>query len=808
MFSLSRALRLLSIVFLLQPVASRGETSSTAPDDQGWPRPLSSRAGIFSIYQPQLDSWDGFRYKAHAAVDVKVPGDSRDVYGVIWIEARTQVDKTNRLVNLTDVKIPKVQFPSVPDQGQAFQAALRESLGTQTPAALSPISLDRLEASLAITEAGKKSEQHPLKNDPPRFLFSSVPAILVTTDGTPVWKPVQGTNLQRVINTRPLLLQDGSTYYLHLYDGWLQAPALQGPWTVVTNPPAALRIAQQSLANEVDLLEGSGPDTNSPKPSLANTIVPVVHVVTTPTELIVTDGDPDFVNIPNTELLYVRNTTGNLFKYMNDQSWYTLISGRWYRAEDLNGTWSYVDPTRLPPDFARIPDDSPKENVKASVPGTQQAQEAVVANEIPQTATVKRNGTTPTPPPTIDGPPRLEPIENTPLQSVANASAPIIRADDGRYYLVQNGLWFVSDSPNGPWVVAAYVPPSIYSIPPSSRYHNVTYVYVYDATPEVVYTGYTPGYLGVEIIPAGVVVYGTGYYYRPWIGRYWYPAPYTWGFGWGLAYTPWCGWSFGWGFGPVSVRYGFGGGWWYPRPWWGPYRWSVWTGPYRPVVWNSVNVNVYQRYSNTRVIVSRPVVSAAPVPAGPLRVGTAYNSRTGVPVAGQRATVVNSFTPRHEVRAAEVHPPAVVSAPHGGPAGTPVGRPSTPAASSPSVAAPRPTGNHVYGDSNGHVYRQTPSGGWERYSPNGTWSGINDPQRAQTLSQQSAARGWGEARTHGFNQAQSNFGTYHAPSGPAPRGFSGAPSGGGAPRGGSSAPHGGGAPAPSRGGGGRSAQRR
>ena len=180
MFSLSRALRLLSIVFLLQPVASRGETSSTAPDDQGWPRPLSSRAGIFSIYQPQLDSWDGFRYKAHAAVDVKVPGDSRDVYGVIWIEARTQVDKTNRLVNLTDVKIPKVQFPSVPDQGQAFQAALRESLGTQTPAALSPISLDRLEASLAITEAGKKSEQHPLKNDPPRFLFSSVPAILVT----------------------------------------------------------------------------------------------------------------------------------------------------------------------------------------------------------------------------------------------------------------------------------------------------------------------------------------------------------------------------------------------------------------------------------------------------------------------------------------------------------------------------------------------------------------------------------------------------------------------------------------------------
>src|SRR5262249_42127419 len=302
----------------------------------------------------------------------------------------------------------------------AFQPALQHSTAAQPPAALSPISLDRLEASLAITEAAKKSEQLPLRNDPPRFLFSSVPAVLVSIDGTPVWKPVPGTNLQRVINTRPLLLQDGSTYYLHLYDGWLQALVFEGPWMVASNPPASLGIAQQAFANEVDLLEGGGPEANSPKPSLASTIVPVVHIAIAPTELIVTDGDPDYVNIPGTDLLYIRNTTGNLFKDINDQYWYTLISGRWYRAPDLNGPWDYIDPTRLPGDFARIPDDSPKENVKASVPGTLQAQEAVVANEIPQTATVKRNGTTPTPPPSIDGSPKLEPIENTPLQAVSN----------------------------------------------------------------------------------------------------------------------------------------------------------------------------------------------------------------------------------------------------------------------------------------------------------------------------------------------------------------------------------------------------
>jgi len=51
--------------------------------------------------------------------------------------------------------------------------------------------------------------------------------------------------------------------------------------------------------------------------------------------------------------------------------------------------------------------------------------------------------------------------------------------------------------------------------------HYVTYVKVYATTPEYVYVGYTPGYLGTVVNPDGVVVYGTGYYYQPWIGTTW-----------------------------------------------------------------------------------------------------------------------------------------------------------------------------------------------------------------------------------------------------------------------------------------------
>src|SRR5262249_23998178 len=151
----------------------------------------------------------------------------------------------------------------------------------------------------------------------------------------------------------------------------------------------------------------------------------------------------------------------------------------------------------LPPDFAKIPDDSPVENVKASVPGTTQAQNAVIESEIPQTATVQRTLQIKTI--TFDGTPQFKPIEGTTLQYVANASIPIIETSQQNFYACQGGVWFTSAAVTGPWVVAAWLPASIYTIPPSSPLYNLTYVQVYGSTPSVVYVGYTPGYTGAIV---------------------------------------------------------------------------------------------------------------------------------------------------------------------------------------------------------------------------------------------------------------------------------------------------------------------
>ena len=84
-------------------------------------------------------------------------------------------------------------------------------------------------------------------------------------------------------------------------------------------------------------------------------------------------------------------------------------------------------------------------------------------------------------------------------------------------------MWFTASSAQGPWVVATSIPAAIYSIPPSSPLYYVTYVKIYDVTPQYVAVGYTPGYMGTVVTTDGVVVYGTGYNYVPYIGTtVWY----------------------------------------------------------------------------------------------------------------------------------------------------------------------------------------------------------------------------------------------------------------------------------------------
>ena len=603
-----------------------------------WPLVLTQGSTNATVYEPEIDAWDGHHLVARSAVAMQSLGQAQPVYGVAKLSAITLVDKNTRTVSLAEAEISSADFPSAPQQTPAYRALLQ----AQFPKELSGLPLDRFEASLALPAKATAAPAQPLDNTPPKILVSTGPAVLVSIDGPPAYRPVPGTDLQRVINTRVLLFKNSQgEEYLHLLDGFMKAPALDGPWTVAQQVPAGASQVEQAANSDgipVDLLQNEqAGQTNTPL-SLTNGLLPSIYVATVPTELLTFDGPPEFVPIENTDLLYAGNTTGNVFKSTKDQKTYVLLSGRWYAADSMNGPWEFVPGGELPADFAKIPDSSPKENVKASVPGTRQANEALIANSIPQSSKVPL--TTEMQNPQMDGAPQLRPIAGTPLSYVANSGTPIIKVNDQAWYACQNGVWFAAPSVNGPWSVATSIPDVIYTIPVTSPLHYLTYVQVYGSSPQAVYEGYTPGYMGTVVAPDGVVVYGTGYPYDPWIGGAWYSGPATWGYGWDPCWTPWDDWcfglGFGWGFGfyvPAYSHHHYRG-WHYrpPRPGWGPYRhFPHGRGFYAGRERGGHFVNTSHRvYSHPGLVTGRTAFEGRSAFRG-----HAYNSRTGDLLVGR-----------------------------------------------------------------------------------------------------------------------------------------------------------------------------
>lgn len=290
----------------------------------------------------------------------------------------------------------------------------------------------------------------------------------------------------------------------------------------------------------------------------------------TPAEIIVTEGAPKLIDVPSTSLQYVDNTDAALFRDSSDGRFYFLVSGRWFLSASLQGPWKFAT-DKLPADFALIPAEGPRGFVLVSVPGTEQAQEALIQAEIPQHATLET--ATATVNVVYSGEPKFEQIPDTSMTYAVNTSYNVVHVQS-KYYACYQGAWFISPVATGRWVLAASVPAVIYTIPASSPLYPCTYVRVYSSTPTTVTYGYTAGYT-MAYISYGVIVYGTGYYYPPviWPGRipiyYPYPVSYAgaryyntatgaWARG-GAIYGPWYGARGGSAYNPQTGAWARGG---------------------------------------------------------------------------------------------------------------------------------------------------------------------------------------------------------------------------------------------------------
>jgi uncharacterized membrane protein YgcG len=552
-------------ILLLANATSCAATTNTATTDAGttdtatanstWPLAIDSTPGRVEIYQPQPDSLTGDKLSARAAVSLLPGGANQPIFGAIWINARLQTDRDARTATLQDIQVKDVRLP---EATRAQQEQFTQAIIAQVPKQSITFSLDQLMTSLDLAKMQSAAAKE-IRTDPPKILFSSVPATLVSIDGPPRLQQVDQSPLMRVMNTPFLILFDpqSNQYFLKAGAAWVSATNVAGPYEDAAGVPAAVIDVAARLQKPVMA------SASAPAAAPTTTAPPKIIVATEPSELIVTDGQPQYTPLPGNDLLYVSNTHSDVFLEIPSQQNYVLLSGRWYRSKSLQGPWEYVAADQLPAAFSKISADSPKANVLAFVAGTQEAKDAVLDASIPQTAAVGRDAGTILKV-AYDGDPKFEPIQGTSMTYAVNTSQSVIDVK-GTYYCCGNAVWYQAPTPDGPWTVCVSVPPEIYTIPPSSPIYNVRYVYVYDYDPDFAYVGYLPGYAGCYV-DGPTVVYGTGYDYSGWYGSVYYPGPFTWGFG--ASFDPW---NDSWGFG---LGYDWGPTWfWHDRfhhRWFGP----------------------------------------------------------------------------------------------------------------------------------------------------------------------------------------------------------------------------------------------
>jgi hypothetical protein len=707
-----------------------------------WPRALELENATVVVYQPQLEKLAGVILSGRAAFAWEAKG-AAPVFGVFWFDARVLVDKDSRQVHVEGVTVRKVRLPNADTAQEQAVASVVEKEVPQWD--LRP-SLDEIQDAVAASERQEKTDR--LAANPPKFVFSRDPAVLLYFDGAPIFRPIEKTKLERAVNTPLFVVRDPEVKRSYLAGGgfWYEAEDAAKSWTPVAAPSAAVKAYfDANPPPPPEPAPAGGVDAGTPKQPASAGPPPRIIVATEPTELIVFDGAPNYVPVgAKADLLYADNADGKVLVYTPANETYVLAAGRWYKAKSLDGPWTPVRPDKLPPAFAQIPPESGVGDVRVFVAGTPEAEDALADAQIPQTTAVKRDQTINV---TYDGEPKFKKIEGTEMSYAVNTQFSVI-SDSGKYWACHQAVWYVAPTPKGPWTVSDRRPPSIDKVPPSTPVYNTKYVYVYQSTPEVVYVGYLPGY--TFIYPYyGTVVYGTGYHYVAYVSpTVYYPPPAT--FGVSISYNPWMGWGVGISYGTPYFRVGvhFGG---YP-----PY--GGWYGPagYRPPPY--------------------PPYGYRPPPPGYRPPGGYYPPPGYRPPAGSYPP---GYRPPPGSTAPGNRPPSATQPIAGGnrpsqqpaniynrPENLPRNASQLPATPSQRPATPSTRPNDVYGDRSGNVYRQTPGGQWEQNTKQG-WQ----QQSGSRPAQGGASSGTPSASQRPASSGGSYGGGAHPSTGGAPAGL-------------------------------------
>ena len=631
--------------------------------DPGWPRQITKLQGTLVYYQPQVDSWNDFVNLDWRMAFSIIPTGGKETVGAVTLHGLTSVNSESQMVLISNLQIKNTYFPSL---SPADAASMDQLVRTFVPPTVW-ISMQRLVSCVPKPATAPSGVQ--LNNDPPQIFVSYQPAILLGIQGEPQLAEIPHTKLKYVFNTN---------------------------WPLFLDPQWA------SLKSFIPPLPASG------------SVVPAVFYSTVPSVVILFDGQPVYAPIQGTQLVYAANTNSYLFVYSPTNQFYYMTAGRWFTAGSLQGPWTFAN-SNLPADFAHIPPSSPAGQVLSSVPGTEEAKDAVMIAQVPTSITVDAAAAAAKANVSYDGAAQFVPISGTTMSYATNTAQKVIQVGD-LYYLCLQGIWFMSSTPQGPRQTAPSVPQMIYTIPPSSPVYNVTYVTQVSVSNGTVQSSYTAGYMGAFIMGAAVgavVAGGTGYYYPPYYYHpaYGYPVyhPYPTTYGYSSTYHTTTG-----AYGVSQTAYGAYGG-------------------------SATRSASYNPYTGT----STHTASASNA-YGSAKAGTAYNPYTGASAATKQGS--NGYSSWGSSAAVSKNGESAYSQHYSTAQGT-TGSVQTSSggkavgasgAYGNSASAGKAANGNMYASADGNVYKNT-GGGWQKAGSNGSWNSVNSSGAEQHPSSNSSA---------------------------------------------------------------------
>jgi len=167
-------------------------------------------------------------------------------------------------------------------------------------------------------------------------------------------------------------------------------------------------------------------------------------------------AEPKMNFIPNTDVYYVRNAPDfGLYRYADH--WYLVDAGEWYRASSWRGPFLHVDVEGVPDEVMTIPESYQRHwaAVRPEDEGREVSDGALASD---RTFTEK---------------PKMSHITHNDVAYARRVLDVDLYRYHGRWYLVEGGVWYTSDSWRGPFLSmrARKVPRSVLNVPDEYRRH-------------------------------------------------------------------------------------------------------------------------------------------------------------------------------------------------------------------------------------------------------------------------------------------------------------------------------------------------